>query len=94
MHEVWERLPLRQLRIALAAGVAGAAVYGLLTHRHAIVETLLRLHHVSPAWLALALASEAASLVVYALIVRRCFSWAAWWRRSGGCSVTPSSESQ
>jgi hypothetical protein len=94
MHEVWERLPLRQLRIALAAGVAGAAVYGLLTHRHAIVETLLRLHHVSPAWLALALASEAASLVVYALIVRRCFSWSAWWRRSGGCSVTPSSESQ
>jgi uncharacterized membrane protein YbhN (UPF0104 family) len=71
MHEVWERLPLRQLRIALAAAVAGVALYGLLTHRHAIVETLRRLHHVSPAWLALALACEAASLVVYALLIRR-----------------------
>jgi uncharacterized membrane protein YbhN (UPF0104 family) len=71
VHELWERLPLRQLRIAATLVVAGAAIYGLLTHRHAIVQTLQRLDHVSPAWLALALTSEATSLVVYALLVRR-----------------------
>jgi putative heme transporter len=36
-----------------------------------MVQTLQRLHHVSPAWVLLAIASEAASLVVYALIIQR-----------------------
>jgi uncharacterized membrane protein YbhN (UPF0104 family) len=71
VHELWERLPLRELRIAAALVVGGFAIYGLLTHRHAMVQTLQRLHHVSPGWLLLALASEAASLVVYAAIVGR-----------------------
>jgi uncharacterized membrane protein len=68
---LWGRLPLRQLRIATAIAVAGFAIYGLLTHRHAMVQTLQRLHHVSPAWLLLALAAEAGSLVVYASVVSR-----------------------
>jgi uncharacterized membrane protein YbhN (UPF0104 family) len=71
VHELWARLPLRQLRIVAAVVVAGVAVYGLVGHRQAIVQMLQRLQHVSPGWLLLALASEAASLVVYALIVRR-----------------------
>jgi uncharacterized membrane protein YbhN (UPF0104 family) len=71
VHELWERLPLRQLRIVATVGVAGVAIYGLVGHRQAIVRTLQRLQHVSPGWLLLALAAEAASLAAYALIVRR-----------------------
>jgi uncharacterized membrane protein YbhN (UPF0104 family) len=71
VYELWERLPLRQLRIAAALLVAGAGSYGLLTHGRVVVQTLQRLNHVSPAWLLLALAAETSSLVVYASIVRR-----------------------
>ncbi len=71
MHEFWARLPLRQLRIVATVVVAGVASCGLVGHRQTVVQMLQRLQHVSPGWLLLALATEAASLVVYALIVRR-----------------------
>lgn len=71
VHDLWERLPLRALRIGATSALVGVAIYALVGHRGAIVHTLRQLQHVRPGWLLLAIAAEAASLTAYALIVRR-----------------------
>jgi uncharacterized membrane protein YbhN (UPF0104 family) len=70
-HDVWERLPLRALRITATSALIGVATYGLVGHRGAILHTLRQLQHVRPEWLLLAIAAEVASLTAYALIMHR-----------------------
>lgn len=71
VHDLWERLPLRALRIAATLALAGVAVYAVAQKRGAIVHTLRQLQSVDPAWLLAAIGAEAISLVAYAAIVRR-----------------------
>lgn len=71
VHDLWERLPLRALRVAAALALAGAAVYGVVHKRGSILRTVEQLQSADPVWLFAAVAAEAISLVAYAAIVRR-----------------------
>jgi uncharacterized membrane protein YbhN (UPF0104 family) len=70
LHAFWERLPLRQLRIVGTATILGAGVYLVLAHRGSIEGSLSRIGDAQPGWIAVAVAAELVSLVLYAALVR------------------------
>jgi putative heme transporter len=70
LDSVSERIPRRVLRILLLVGWTALAV-GVLFHSRSLLSPLGRLGRPDPTWLTLAVVAEAASLVAYALIVRR-----------------------
>jgi len=67
---VSERVPRRVLRILLMIGWTALTV-GVLFHSRSLLSPLGRLGRPDPMWLTLAVVAEAASLLAYALIVRR-----------------------
>lgn len=71
VHDLWERLPLRVLRIVAIVALAGFGVYAVANKRGAILHTLQQLQSVDPTWLLAAIVAEAISLVAYAAIVHR-----------------------
>lgn len=65
-----ERVPRRVLRILLMTGWTALTV-GVLSHARSLLAPLGRLGRPDPTWLTLAVVAQAASLIAYALIVRR-----------------------
>jgi uncharacterized membrane protein YbhN (UPF0104 family) len=70
LHEFWERLPLRQLRIVGTAAVLGVGVYLVVVRRGSIERSLSKVGSAQPGWIALAVVAELLSLVCYAALVR------------------------
>jgi putative heme transporter len=70
LHESWERLPLRELRIVGTVAVLGVGVYLLVVRRGSIEHAFSRLGSAQPGWIAVAVAAELVSLVCYAAVVR------------------------
>src|SRR5262249_50339727 len=67
---VSDRVPRRVLRILLMTGWT-ALTLGVLFHSRSLLSPLGRLGRPDPTWLTLAVVAELASLISYALIVRR-----------------------
>jgi len=70
LHAFWERLPLRELRIAGTAAVLAFGLYLLAVHRGSIEHSLSRLGSAQPGWIVIAVAAELVSLACYAAVVR------------------------
>src|SRR6202011_471620 len=70
LHSFWERLPLRELRIAGTVAILGLAVYLVVARRGSIEHALSLLGRAQPGWIAVAVAAELASLVFYVALVR------------------------
>jgi uncharacterized membrane protein YbhN (UPF0104 family) len=70
LHAFWERLPLRELRIAGTVAVLGVGVYLLVVRRGSIEHSVSRVGSAQPGWIAVAVAAELVSLVCYAALVR------------------------
>jgi putative heme transporter len=70
LHAFWERLPLRELRIAGTVAVLGVGVYLVVVRRGSIERSLSKVGSAQPGWIAVAVAAELMSLVCYAALVR------------------------
>ena len=70
LHAFWERLPLRELRIAATVAVLGVGVYLIVVRRGSIERSLSKVGSARPGWVAVAVAAELLSLACYAALVR------------------------
>jgi len=70
LHAFWERLPLRELRIAGTLALLGVAVYLLTVRRGSIEHSLAKVGSARPGWIAVAAIAELISLLCYAGLVR------------------------
>jgi putative heme transporter len=61
----------RRLRLAVAAGVLGAAVWFMVAQFQELESAARQLTHVRAGWMALAVAAEAGSMLAFALLQRR-----------------------
>src|SRR2546429_9318137 len=66
LHAFWERLPLRELRIVGTVAVLCVGVYLVVARRSSIEHSLSRVGRAQPAWIAVAVGADAASLVCHA----------------------------
>src|SRR5689334_12660812 len=69
LRAFWERLPLRELRIAGTAALLGVGVYLVVVRRGSLERALSKVGSAQPGWVAVAVAAELASLACSAVLV-------------------------
>jgi uncharacterized membrane protein YbhN (UPF0104 family) len=70
LHAFWERLPLRQLRIAGTLALLGFGAYLVVAHHGSIERSLTKVGNAQPGWAIVAVVAELISLACYAALVR------------------------
>jgi putative heme transporter len=70
LHAFWERVPVRELRIAGTVALVGVVAYLVVVRRGSIERSLSRVGSAQPGWVAVAVAAELVSLACYAAMVR------------------------
>src|SRR5689334_24915571 len=70
LHEFWERLPLRALRIVGTVAALGVGGYLIVARRGSIEHSLSKVASEQPGWIGVAAAAYLSSIVWYAARVR------------------------